>query len=69
MGDQINFYAPYQMPDGSWIYGVAAANKRMSDAGGFNNFSFGLVKMGIQLGYQQAVRDFQQRRGGNFKSY
>ncbi|MBM0137545.1 hypothetical protein V2K05_22965 [Pseudomonas alliivorans] len=46
-----NFYAPYQMPDGTWIFGAAAANKRVADAGGHNALAINLV----QIGFQQAV--------------
>ncbi|ANF89289.1 hypothetical protein A7J50_5975 (plasmid) [Pseudomonas antarctica] len=40
-----NFYAPNQMPDGTWIFGAAAANKRVADAGGHNALAINLVQM------------------------
>lgn len=61
MDAQLDFYAPYQMPDGRWIYGVAAANRRAADAGGFNNLAHELVLIGIRLGYDKAVRDNLRR--------
>lgn len=61
MQNQINFYAPYRMPDGSLIYGAAAANRRAADAGGFNKLAQELVMVGITLGYNQAVRNNSQQ--------
>ena len=50
---QIDFYAPYQMPAGHLIYGAAAANRRVADAGGYNKLSYDFVHRyayGIQQG-------------------
>lgn len=58
MAAPFNFYAPYQMPDGNWIYGAAAANKRVADAGGHNNLAIALV----QIGFAQAVALHQAKR-------
>ncbi len=54
MNKKIDFYAPYQMPDGRNIYGAAAANRRIADAGNLNELAYQLVMTGINLGYQQA---------------
>lgn len=42
------------MPDGRNIYGAAAANRRIADAGNLNELAYQLVMTGINLGYQQA---------------
>lgn len=59
--EQLDFYAPYRMPDGRWLYGAAAANKRMADGGGFNNVAYNLVMAGITLGYENATRQKRLR--------
>jgi len=56
---QIDFYAPYQMPAGHLIYGAAAANRRVADAGGYNKLSYDFVHMGMRMGYNKAVKDKQ----------
>ncbi|MBT1269039.1 hypothetical protein ABFV51_04860 [Pseudomonas asgharzadehiana] len=56
-----NFYAPAQLPDGRLIYGVAAANWRVAQAGGFNALAVQLV----MVGYQAATLNHQQQRTGN----
>jgi hypothetical protein len=38
------FYAPIQMPDGTWVYGSAAYNHRTKSAGGPS----ALIGLGIQ---------------------
>ncbi|WP_369987563.1 hypothetical protein [Pseudomonas xanthosomatis] len=57
MAPLFDFYAPVKLPDGRWIYGVAAANWRIAQAGGFNHFSMMLVA----TAYQQAVKSMQRR--------
>lgn len=57
MAPLFDFYAPVRLPDGRWIYGVAAANWRMAQAGGFNHFSMMLVA----TAYQQAVKNAQRK--------
>lgn len=52
---KIDLYSPYEMPDGRKIYGAAAANRRIADAGGFNEFSLNMFLAGIRIGYQQAL--------------
>lgn len=59
--DNLDFYAPYTMPDGRKIYGAAAMNKRVREAGDLNLLANNLVKMGIRLGYEQAKRASQTR--------
>ncbi|WP_425929661.1 hypothetical protein [Pseudomonas sp. NyZ201] len=59
MSDAFDFYAPLSLPDGRVIYGAAAANVRVAQAGGFNVLSAELVNMGIRMGYQKAVSDFR----------
>lgn len=56
----IDFYAPYEMPDGRMIYGAAAANKRYADAGGFNKVAHDLVAMGVRLGFEKALQDMHR---------
>lgn len=58
---EIDFYAPVYLPDGRVLYGAAAANWRIAQAGGFNVCSAQLVQMGLTMGYQKAVFDFQQQ--------
>lgn len=60
MSESIDFYAPVYLPDGRVLYGAAAANWRIAQAGGFNVFSAQLVQIGLTMGYQKAVFDFQQ---------
>lgn len=62
MSESIDFYAPVYLPDGRVLYGAAAANWRIAQAGGFNVFSAQLVQMGLVMGYQKAVFDFQHHR-------
>lgn len=56
MEPPIDFYARYQMPNGSYIYGAAAANRRVKEAGGFNQFAYELVMAGVRIGYDNALR-------------
>ena len=53
----MDFYAPYLMPGGYWIYGAAALNRRIKDAGDFNTLARNLVMMG----YKQAVRENRKK--------
>lgn len=57
MSTSINFYAPYRMPAGHWIFGAAAANRRVAEAGGHNRFAHAMVETGMKLGYRQALAD------------
>ncbi|HDO1313988.1 hypothetical protein ACE1B4_21535 [Aeromonas veronii] len=61
MQGQIDFYAPYQMPDGRMIYGAAAANRRVADAGGHNKLSYQLVMTGVTIGYNKAIQDMRRQ--------
>jgi|GEM_PF-978458 hypothetical protein len=56
MEPPIDFYAPYQLPNGSLVYGAAAAACRMRDAGGYNQFAYEMVMAGIKIGYANALR-------------
>ena len=58
MNNQLDFYSPYQMDDGRWIYGAAAANKRIADAGGMNQLATSLVT----VGFNAAVSMTRRRR-------
>ncbi|HEX8595705.1 MAG TPA: hypothetical protein VF682_20885 [Pseudomonas sp.] len=58
IGD-LDFYAPVRLPCGRLIFGAAAANWRVAQAGGFNNFSMEMVSMGMKMGYQKAVNDMR----------
>lgn len=62
MSESLDFYAPVYLPDGRVLYGAAAANWRIAQAGGFNVFSAELVQMGMVMGYQKAIFDFQNSR-------
>lgn len=59
---KIDFYAPYRKPNGQLIYGAAAANKRIADAGGFNRFAYELVNTGINIGYNTALESQIRRK-------
>lgn len=59
---QLDFYAPYQMPDGTWIFGAAAMNRRVADADGQNMLAFSLVNMGMKLGFEAAVNAAKKPR-------
>lgn len=58
--DKFDLYAPYRMPDGRDIYGAAAANKRVADAGGFNQFTYDMVHTGMKMGYQTAINNLKK---------
>lgn len=62
MNLDFDFYAPVRLPDGRILYGAAAANWRMAQTDGFNNFSITLVNTALKLGYRQAVNDMKQGR-------
>lgn len=51
---KIDFYAPYPYPSTKrgYLYGAAAMNKRISDAGGMNNLAFHLVMVGLTTATQ-----------------
>jgi hypothetical protein len=61
MEREIDFYAPYRMADGRLVYGAAAANCRVADAGGFNKVAYNLVLTGIQIGYEKALRAMRSK--------
>ncbi|MCP1456991.1 hypothetical protein [Pseudomonas kilonensis] len=62
MTTPIDFTAPYQMPDGRWIYGAAAANRRAADAGGYNQLAYELVMAGITIGFNNAMAANRSKR-------
>lgn len=57
----IDFYAPYRMPGGRFIYGAAAANRRVAEAGGHNKFALAMVEQGVRMGYQKALVDMARQ--------
>lgn len=54
----MDFYAPYPLGGGRFLFGAAAMNKRLADAGGMNNVAGKL----IAVGYKQAVKDTARSR-------
>lgn len=61
-GEKVDFYAPILMPSGQWIYGSAAANRRMALGGGMNKVAAELVEMGLRLGFAQALKNRKEGR-------
>ena len=57
---KFDFYAPYRYPKAKrgYLYGFAAMNQRVKDAGGLNNLAVNL----IQVGFNAAVQSARKRR-------
>lgn len=55
MFDKIDFYAPLELEDGRTIYGAAAMNKRVKNAGNLNQLATNLVMVGYQTAIKQAA--------------
>lgn len=55
---KFDFYAPYPYPQCArgYLYGVAAMNKRVSDAGGLNNLAVNLIQVGFQAAVKATAR-------------
>lgn len=51
---KMDFYAPYPYPQAGrgYLYGAAAMNMRVKDAGGLNNLAANLVQIGFLASVQ-----------------